>query len=79
MAVIHVTEAEAARDLHTLLTQARGGDQIQIEGAAGVFTLASLEPSIDILSIPRHTKPRRASEVLADMEKNPSNVTLDPG
>ena len=79
MAVIHVTEAEAARDLHALLEKASEGMEIEIESAGGFFKLASVEPREEILFTARHTAPRRASEVLADMEKNASNALLDPG
>ena len=40
MAVIHVTEAEAARDLHALLERAGAGDRIEIDSTSGTFLLS---------------------------------------
>lgn len=69
MATVHITEAEAQRNLPELLTRVRGGEELVIENgaAAPVFVRASR---------PVHT--RRLSESLRIARERSSDVTLDP-
>ena len=69
MAVIHVTEAEAARDLHALLDNVREGNEVRIEAED---TLFSVQLTSDL-------KPRRLSEAIAALEKRGSNAVLPSG
>jgi hypothetical protein len=44
MAVIHISETDAARDLSTLLDKVRAGDQVEIVREDGSFATPSLSP-----------------------------------
>jgi antitoxin (DNA-binding transcriptional repressor) of toxin-antitoxin stability system len=61
MAVIHISEAEAARDLHSLLAKARAGEEVRIESGADSFALVPATGR-------RNDEPRLISEILADMQ-----------
>jgi len=67
MGTVHLTEAELARDLHTILTQVRGGAEVVIE--QDHRPIAVIKPS----------KPagRMISEVLADLKARGSTVIMD--
>ena len=66
MAVLHITEAELARDLHAVLEKVRRGAEIVVEqDRQPVVILRPAEP-------PR----RKLSEVLARMPKD-STATMD--
>lgn len=69
MAVIHISEAEAARDLHTLLAKVRAGERVCID--SDTETIAILEaPHIQ-------EKPRTLSEAIRRSKERGSTVTLD--
>ncbi len=70
MAVIHITEAEAARDFSAVLAKASAGEEVQIKGATDTFALVRVERW-------RKDEPRLLSDVLADLEKSGSNALLD--
>jgi hypothetical protein len=72
MAVIHISEAEAARDLPGLLAKVREGKAVRIKSGLGTFAIIS-EREGQIVT------PRLASEVLADLERDGSTMTLDTG
>ena len=67
MAILHVTEAEAARDLPNLLLKVRAGERILIEsGSVLIAILAAPEP-----------QPASLSEAIRRSEERGANVTLD--
>ncbi len=69
MAVIHISEAEAARDLPSLLAKVRAGEEIRIEkDAATVAVLRSPDAS------PRK---KTLSEAIRRAKERQVNVTLD--
>jgi hypothetical protein len=78
MAVIHISEAEAAKDFTGLIAKARAGEEIYIDDGTTPLRLAKAVyiPSSHTL-IPRYTEPRLISEILADMERNSSSAILD--
>jgi antitoxin (DNA-binding transcriptional repressor) of toxin-antitoxin stability system len=69
MAVIHISEAEAARDFASLLARVRGGAEIVIEDgvSAAPVRIAADRPV------------RRLSESLRLAKEHSSKVTLDDG
>jgi antitoxin (DNA-binding transcriptional repressor) of toxin-antitoxin stability system len=69
MAVIHISEAEAARDLHGLLARVRAGEEIVIEKEAS--------PAVVLRVAERPL--RRLSESLRLAKEHGSTVTLDGG
>jgi hypothetical protein len=78
MAVIHISEAEAAKDFRALAARARAGEDVYIDDGTITLRLAKVPyvPSVHALK-PRYTEPRLASEILADLERNASSATLD--
>jgi antitoxin (DNA-binding transcriptional repressor) of toxin-antitoxin stability system len=69
MAVIHISESEAVRDLPALLDRVREGAEILIE---------SDDQPIAVLRSPNHNPgPIRLSEALRRAEARGSKVTLD--
>jgi hypothetical protein len=72
MAVIHISEAEAARDLPALLAKVREGEEVRINSGSDTFAIVSKGHS-------QSAKPRLASEILAALERDGSTATLDPG
>lgn len=70
MAVIHISEAEAARDLHGLLARVRAGEEIVIEKEAS--------PAV-VLRVAVERPLRRLSESLRLAKEHGSTVTLDGG
>jgi antitoxin (DNA-binding transcriptional repressor) of toxin-antitoxin stability system len=66
MAVVHITEAELARDLHAVLQKVRQGLEVVVEH--NHQAVAVLSPAVP----PR----RKISDVLARMPKN-STATMD--
>lgn len=69
MAVIHISEAEAARDLPGLLAKVRAGKEIRITSGSETFAIFSDE----------ETKPRLASDIIAALERDGSTVIPDSG
>ena len=65
MAVIHVTEAEAARDLHTLLENVREGNEVYIDSENASFAILN------------RVKPRLLSDVIAALQIRGASATLD--
>ncbi len=79
MAVIHISEEEAAKNFSALLTKARKGEEIIIEddlGAVRVSRVASVDRGF---LRPRYTAPRLLSDILADLEANPSSARMTEG
>jgi hypothetical protein len=82
MAVIHISESEAVRDLSAMIEKARAGEEVIIDDDRGSVRLSritassSTAPSRDSL-LPRYTQPRLLSEVIADLKTSGSDVTLD--
>ncbi len=72
MAVIHISEEEAARDLPGLLTKAQAGDDVCIEGALGTFALIPT-------GVRDHERPKLLSEILADLRLDDSTALLPQG
>lgn len=69
MAIIHISEADAARDLSALLSKVRAGEEIRID--SGSETVAILRaPAAE-------PKPATLAEAIRRAEERGSNVTLD--
>jgi antitoxin (DNA-binding transcriptional repressor) of toxin-antitoxin stability system len=67
MAVLHITEAELARDLHAVLEKVRNGAEVVIEqNSHPVAVLRAAE-----------RRRRKLSEIVASLSEN-STATLDP-
>jgi len=69
MAVIHISEADAARDLPSLLAKVRAGEEIRID--SGSETYALIRAGSD--------QPRKLSEVLASIKRHAEETGLDDG
>ena len=67
MAVLHITEAELARDVHGVLEKVRGGAEVVIE--QNNRPVAVIKPPL--------VKGRRMSEVIAAMKASGANATVD--
>jgi prevent-host-death family protein len=70
MAVIHISEADAARDFTGLLARVRAGEEIVIEKEAS--------PAV-VLRVAAERPLRRLSESLRLAREHGSDVTLDGG
>ena len=70
MAVIHISEAEAARDLAGVLNRVAAGEEIQIDKDASSFKIVSVGEQ-------QKDKPRLLSEILAAMKLHPYEGVLD--
>ena len=68
MAIIHVSEAEAARDLSGILAKVRAGEEVHI--AQGDKTIAILQP-------PPAIAPKTLSEAIRWAEREDLPVLLD--
>lgn len=67
MAIIHMNEADVARDLHAALAKVQQGDEIVIEqNHRPVAVLKSSSPA-----------GRMISQVIADLKARESNATMD--
>ncbi len=71
MAVVHISEAEAARDLPALISRVRSGESIHIDSKLGTFAIVPADHE--------SRKPRKISEIIAALELSGSTATLDPG
>ena len=71
MAVIHITEAEAAKDFISVMDRVRAGDEVRIETQSQSYTVVPAPT--------RYTKPRLVSEILADLERLGSTAKLPHG
>ena len=71
MAVIHISEEEAARDFISVMDRVRAGDEVRIDGGSRSY---SVVPAPVV-----YTQPRLLSEILADLERRGSTATLPPG
>jgi len=69
MAIIHVTEAEAARDLSEILAKVRAGEEVHI--AEGDRTIAIVQPP------PITAAPKTLSEAIRWAEKENLPILLD--
>ena len=67
MSTVHITEAELARDLHTILDRVRQGVEVVIE--QDNQPVAILKPT--------QVKGRMISEVIAALEARGSNAVMD--
>lgn len=79
MAVIHISEADAAENLPGLIAKANAGEDIYIDAGSGTVRLVKVGLEADGRLLPRHTKPRLLSEMIAELEREGSTVTLDGG
>ncbi len=70
MAVIHISEAEAARDLPSLLAKVRGGAAVRIDSGSETF---------DLIRTPPHEKSGKISDIIAVLERRGATATPDPG
>lgn len=74
MAVIHVTEAEAARDLPALIVQVQSGTQVYIDGTDG---------PVAVLNSPAYGRgdppPMSLSEAIALLDRIGSHAVQDEG
>ncbi|MGB8535302.1 MAG: hypothetical protein WCD57_02735 [Acidobacteriaceae bacterium] len=70
MAVIHISEAEAARDFAALLARVRAGAEVVIDDDAS--------PAV-VLRVAAERRVRRLSESLRLAKEHGSTVTLDGG
>ena len=70
MAVIHISEAEAARDLRGLLARVRAGEEIRIDSGSETF---------DLIRTPPREKSGKISDFIAVLEAHKELATLDPG
>ncbi len=70
MAVTHISETEAARDLPQLLARVRSGERVQIDFGPDSFAIVHSggRPS---------GQPRLLSDILADLRKAGSTASLD--
>ncbi len=71
MAVIHISEAEAARDFAGLMAKVRAGAEVLIEDQSRTIAILRA-PEVN----PSH---RKLSEVIRRSESRASALTLDPG
>ena len=67
MAVLHISEAELARDLHAVLEKVRNGAEVVIE--QDHRPVAVMKPSA--------TARRKMSEIIASLEVSGASATLD--
>jgi len=76
---VTLTESEFAQDVVAVLSKARAGEEIIIENDLGSVRLTRIPASARGHLIPRYTEPRLLSEILADLEKNPSSALMPEG
>jgi hypothetical protein len=67
MAQLHMTEAEVARDLHTVLEKVRQGAEVVVERDSR---------PVAVIKSPL-VKGRKISEVIADLKARGSNAAMD--
>ena len=67
MAQLHMTEAEVARDLHTVLEKVRQGAEVVVERDSR---------PVAVIKAPL-VKGRKISEVIADLKARGSNAAMD--
>jgi hypothetical protein len=79
MAIIHISEAEAANDFERVMSKAFDGEEIVIDGSRGAVRLTKEVPAAQTAFAPLYSEPRLLSEIIADMKRNPSSATLDGG
>ena len=71
MAVIHISEAEAAKDLTAVIAKVRAGESVIIESGDDAFSVVPFRRMLN--------KPRLITEVLADLEARGSKALLPQG
>ena len=79
MAVIHISEAEAGRDFSFVMDKARAGEEVIIDGDRGAVGISRVVTPKRGSLLPRYTEPRLLSEILADLEANPSSAVMPEG
>jgi len=79
MAVIHISEPQFKEDVDSLLKKARSGEEIIIEDDLGAIRLSRIAAPERGFLRPRYTSPRLLSEILADLEANPSSALMPEG
>jgi antitoxin (DNA-binding transcriptional repressor) of toxin-antitoxin stability system len=82
MAVIHISEADAARDLPSLLAKVRAGAEVLIDSDSESFRIVSVAgPGLGRQSERgaelQMGQPRLLSEVLVGLREDASNAQLD--
>ncbi len=70
MAVIHISEAELARDVRAVFDRVNAGEVVYIDSGNKSYSLAPAT---------HHNKPRMITDVIAELERRGSKATLDPG
>ena len=71
MAVIHISEAEAAKDLTAVIAKVRAGESVVIESGDEAFSVIPFRRLLN--------KPRLIADVLADLEARGSKALLPKG
>ena len=71
MAVIHISEADAGKDLTAVIAKVRAGESVVIESGDDAFSVIPFRPILN--------KPRLITDVLADLEARGSKALLPPG
>ncbi|HEX9200884.1 MAG TPA: hypothetical protein VF865_15095, partial [Acidobacteriaceae bacterium] len=70
MAIIHISEAEAALNFAAIMAKVRAGEEVRIDnGSETVAVLRALSKN----------EPRMASDILASLKSRASDVTLPSG
>ena len=78
MAVIHISEADAARDLPSLLAKVRAGAEVLIDSDSESFRIVSVaRPELGRESELQMGQPRLLSEILAGLREDASKALLD--
>ncbi len=79
MAVIHISEEEAARDLPAVLAKVRAGEHVQIDGEDDVIELAARPRIPSPECAVRYSQPRPIAAMLAELKERGSHARLDGG
>ncbi len=77
MAVIHISEEEAARNLHSWLEKVRAGAELSIDDGEGRIRILKVPTAAHDFPPPRLAHPRLISEILIDLRSRASDATLD--
>jgi antitoxin (DNA-binding transcriptional repressor) of toxin-antitoxin stability system len=71
MAVIHISEAEAAQNFGEVIAKARAGEHVVIHSYGAAFSVTPFREKLN--------KPRLITDVLADLEARGSKALLSVG
>jgi antitoxin (DNA-binding transcriptional repressor) of toxin-antitoxin stability system len=67
MAIVHISEAEASRDLSAVLARVRAGDEVRIDSLTDCFSLMPAR------------SPKKLSEAIAELELRTSTASRSEG